>query len=246
MKAYEEWKIKPFQGIGVSHFSEYTPSNSFIFDKKILSGSEWTQAIKMNINYANLAGVPGVNSGSNMPNLLCRHCGKEREILSHVLGSCPHNNTMVIARHNKIKNKISEELNKKGYDCFEEVHAIDNHGSHRFCDIIAFERNTNKAFIIDPTIRFEKNDALQGDDIHREKCEIYNGCIPYLKEKYLESYGERDFQVLGLWFGSRGTISKNVFFFDKFHLPKNLLKILSQTIICDSVKIVNFHIYSNS
>lgn len=83
----------------------------------------------MNVNYA----------------ILCRLCGKEKETISHVIGSCPRNNTIVtISRHNKIKNKITEELKKKGLDCFEEVHAIDLNGSNRFCDIVELDKRAVK------------------------------------------------------------------------------------------------------
>ncbi|CAH1404655.1 unnamed protein product [Nezara viridula] len=45
-------------------------------------------------------------------------------------------------------------------------------------------------------------------EVEREKKNTYDKCIPFLKEKFRETFGEREFTVRGLWFGSRGTIPK--------------------------------------
>uniref|UniRef100_A0A8D8ZDL9 Uncharacterized protein n=1 Tax=Cacopsylla melanoneura TaxID=428564 RepID=A0A8D8ZDL9_9HEMI len=80
------------------------PADQFITHKNALSSSEWTAAsIKLNVNYANLAGVPGAQSETRSSNL-CRHCNREKEIPSHVLGACPHNENLITARHHRVKN----------------------------------------------------------------------------------------------------------------------------------------------
>ncbi|CAH1405609.1 unnamed protein product [Nezara viridula] len=49
---------------------------------------------------------------------------------------------------------------------------------------------------------------LLAGEVEREKKNTYDKCIPFLKEKFRETFGEREFTVRGLWFGSRGTIPK--------------------------------------
>ena len=66
--SFESWCDLKYQGSGVVHFGTYTASNDFVYNKNTLSSSEWVAAIKLSTNYANLNGVPGVNSTSN----LCR------------------------------------------------------------------------------------------------------------------------------------------------------------------------------
>ncbi|KAK9505486.1 hypothetical protein O3M35_009530 [Rhynocoris fuscipes] len=51
-----------------------------------------------------------------------------------------------------------ESLTNKGYTCYEEVYAVDDEGTARYADIIAFKPNSNEAYIIDPTVRYEVND----------------------------------------------------------------------------------------
>ena len=59
--SYEEWASLSWQGIGVMHFEECKFANNFMVDKIHLSSSEWTSILKLNVNYANLRGVPGNN-----------------------------------------------------------------------------------------------------------------------------------------------------------------------------------------
>uniref|UniRef100_T1HRZ2 Uncharacterized protein n=1 Tax=Rhodnius prolixus TaxID=13249 RepID=T1HRZ2_RHOPR len=73
--AFEEWTRCKWQGIGAQHFRDAPKLNKFLFDKRILTGSEWINAIKLNSNYAPLRGVPG--AGGQMVGevgTLCRKC----------------------------------------------------------------------------------------------------------------------------------------------------------------------------
>ena len=135
-------------------------------------------------------------------------------------------------------------MTEKDFTCFDETHAIDSSLRHRFSDIIALDKKSNKAYIIDPTVRFECNDDDQDEKINAEKAAIYEPCIPYNQQKFKE-YGDREWSVIGLWFGSRGTISSGVInFFDKFNLDKSALLNIAETILIDSIQIINRHIYS--
>lgn len=238
-RAYDKWCEKSFQGIGVKHFGTLTACNRFILNKQPLSSSEWVASIKLNTNYANLNGVPGSQNSSN----LCRKCGKEKETPAHVIGSCSANNTLIMNRHHRTKHSITDLLREKHFECFEEVHAIDTDGRHRFSDIVAFDRGS-KAYIIDPTIRFESNDEDQDTKVQDEKNGIYKKCIPFYNEKYSEIFGHRDWSVIGLWFGSRGTVGANtVKFFNDFKLDNSKLVDIAEHILIDSIRIINQHIY---
>lgn len=241
-ESFDKWCNLKYQGSGVIHFKNHTPSNDFVYNKNTLSSSEWVSAIKLNSNYANLNGVPGIGSSSN----LCRKCGKESETIPHVIGRCPSNNLLITSRHHSIKNQIADQLRTKGFTCFEEVYAIDSEGRSRFSDIIAFQHNSTKAYIIDPTIRYETNDISQDQNIKDEKENIYSKCIPFYNEKYMESFGERDWCVRGLWFGSRGTFGNSVIeFFREVKLDNSVLKQMSEEILSKTIHIINAHIYSS-
>ena len=131
LKSFHEW-----QGLGVQNFATFPKCNNFITTRHGLSSSEWTAAIKLNTNYANLRGVPGVSSEST----LCRRCGKEKETPFHVIGSCSYNGLLINSRHHNTKHQLRQLLEKKGYHCYEEVFVVDCEGSRRFSDIIVFRR----------------------------------------------------------------------------------------------------------
>lgn len=239
--AYERWCKLPYQGSGVIHFSNHTASNDFVYNKNSLSSSEWVSAIKLSINYANLNGVPGVSNSSS----LCRKCERENETIAHVTGSCPSSSRLVTSRHHSVKHVIAELLREKGFECFDEVYAIDTDGKSRFSDIIAFDLKSKNAFIVDPTIRYENNDTNQDDVITKEKREIYEKCIPFYAERYRETFGERNWSVRGLWFGSRGCIGNSVInFFKEQKLNCDKLKDISEMILVKTISIINNHIYN--
>ncbi|PSN32420.1 Meiotic recombination protein DMC1/LIM15 [Blattella germanica] len=84
---------------------------------------------------------------------------------------------------------------------------------------IAFQ-DSNKGWIIDPTIRMESH-ADQPVEVHNEKCSIYNATISYYKNKYQL----KDIVVLGLMVEARGTItSQFVQFCRQFNLDKIFIK----------------------
>ncbi|PSN57783.1 hypothetical protein C0J52_07265 [Blattella germanica] len=93
-------------------------------------------------------------------------------------------------------------------------------GSTRRIDMIAFQ-DTNKGWIIDPTIRMESH-ADQPIEVHNEKFSIYNATISYI---YKNKYQPQDLVVIGLMVGARGTItSQFVQFCRLFNLDKNFIK----------------------
>uniref|UniRef100_A0A224XSQ7 Putative secreted protein n=1 Tax=Panstrongylus lignarius TaxID=156445 RepID=A0A224XSQ7_9HEMI len=69
-----------------------------------------------------------------------------------------------------------------------------------FVSLILWHSRTveKRPLLLIPRFRFESNDTEQGMKVDKEKRDIYEKCIPYLKEKYREKFGERQFQVKGL------------------------------------------------
>ena len=237
---YENWCKMNYASMGVKHYAIHPRANRFVSEKCGLSGSEWTAAIKLSFNYANLAGVPG----TQMSNRYCRRCGNgEIETIAHVLGKCAFGLNRRIARHHTLKHKLANMLREKGLYTVDEAYCEDQAGSSRFIDILAFQPGTNRAYIIDPTIRFEGNDDMD-KTVREEKERIYRPCIPDLGERY-KAYGRREFEVLGIWLGARGTVGRSlVELFERFGLDKSKLPELAETALTDSIRIIHHHIYA--
>lgn len=150
-----------------------------------------------------------------------------------------------VANKSNSKHQLTKLLRDKNFPCFEEVYAIDTDGRSRFSDIIAFDPKSTKAYIIDPTIRYETSDIEQDKKICEEKQQIYEKCIPYYNEKYAATFGVRDWNVRGLWFGSRGTVGDSVLrFFSELKLDICNIKKLSEEILIHTIQIINSHIYT--
>ena len=170
----------------------------------------------------------------------CRHCHNEIEVLSHVLGSCPHGETLRNARHHKIRSSIAKALRDSGFKVYEEVHGLSTCGSSRRIDMIAFNNN-KMGYIIDPTVRFETS-KNQPDDVNNEKKQIYEPTIPY----YIQEYKLESIEVIGILIGARGTIPhKFVCFCKDFHLPNSLIQSVALTSLKYSIYILRNHLYQN-
>ena len=70
-------------------------------------------------------------------------------------------------------------------------------------DIISIDRKNDLGYILDPTVRIEK-DLSQAHLVNEEKKKHYQPCCNYLSEKCKINTWE----VIGVLFGSRGTITK--------------------------------------
>ena len=240
---FEEWANKPNQGVGIRHFQDFKKGNSFVHKKNTLSSSEWTAAIKMNSNYANLRAMPSAKKSAQ--NILCRHGCRENQIetIPHVLGYCKRTEYRRNQRHHAAKRQIASLLKEKGYQCYDEVKCVDSDGSTRYIDILAFEPNSNRAFIIDPTIRFEANRDVAAE-VQADKEKIYTKCIDDVERKFSPLHGSRQYEVIGVWIGSRGTITSSVIeFFDRFGLNKDALVGLAEEVLWHSIRMIHTFIY---
>lgn len=237
---FETWSAMDYSGVGVKHFKTYTKANRFVCDKKGLSGSEWVAAIKLTNNYANLAGVPGNSQASSRR---CRRCGRETESVSHVLGACDYGTLRRNARHHKVKHALASLLSSKGLRVIDEAPCSDAQGSMRRVDILAIDERSKKAYIVDPTVRFETN-ADVDKSVRDEKRSIYESCIPDLQRRY--GHEDYTYEVFGVWFGARGAVGESALeLFDKFDLPKERISEIAVGVISDSVRIIHHHIYGS-
>lgn len=232
---FSVWCNYPSKGKGIALFDECRASNKWILDRKGLSASEWTNCIKMIPNVAPVRSIPGRSKDGTR----CRYCN-ETETLSHVLGSCQHGMLLRNARHHRIRSLIAAALKNRGMTVFEEVHCTAELGSNRRIDIIAFDQVSRDGYIIDPTIRMEK-EKIQPAEVYDEKRQIYEPCVPDLMQKYQL----KRIDVIGLLVGARGTIT--TFFEDfrkKFQLPTTLRNEVVLTTLKGSSQILQHHLYS--
>ncbi|KAJ4452015.1 hypothetical protein ANN_03529 [Periplaneta americana] len=179
-RSFDSWCQLPHKGKGVVIYEEYPRANSLVSTKRNLSSSEYINAIKMSCNLTAVRSVPGRTFSTTR----CRQPGcNETETLGHVLGFCRKGELLRNNRHHRVRGAIACLLRNKGWEVHEEVHCISEDDSHRRADIIAINRQQQKAIIIDRTIRMER-DLNQAHQVDQENRTIYEPCIPYLKAKY--------------------------------------------------------------
>lgn len=135
---------------------------------------------------------------------------------------------------------IASSLRDKGWKVDEEIYCVDVNGTSRRADIFAYNRATGKGFIIDPTVRME-GDIDQFTAVDSEKKGIYEPCVPYFQSKYNVS----DIEVIGLYIGARGTISKNfVSFSKKNKISLSVIETIVSSVLKISSIICNQHLFS--
>jgi len=184
--------------------------NKMLFNKTGLSNAEWISYFKMISNVAPVRGLQGradIKDGNR-----CRRCGETTETLPQVLGACQFGSLLLNVRHHSIRTMIAYELRAQNYEVDEEVCVLD-----RRVDIISINRPKRKAFIVDPTVRFETNDC-QPVDVDRQQKEIYKPVCDELMKKYNIKF---KIEVIGLLVGARGVIFKD---FHTLSKPLNLPK----------------------
>ena len=111
-------------------------------------------------------------------------------------------------------------------------------------DIIAIDSVRKKGFVTDPTVRFE-HESQQAQDVDAEKKRMYEPCLLYRADKYRLVYGELAWEVIELFSGARGIVSKFVVdFWKRFDLNMCALVDVAQDILSYSVHLISSHIYS--
>jgi hypothetical protein len=142
-------------------------------------------------------------------------------------------------QRDRVEKLIGEALKKTGLEVDYEVHCLAESGSTRRSDMVVIDRAHGKGYIFDPTIRFEAS-LEQPLEVDSEKKRIYEPTIPFFRERT----GIGEWEVVGLLFGARGTITQ--FFEDfrkRFRLPPELTKEISVSVLKDSVSILHNHLF---
>lgn len=241
-----KWSEMPQRGIGVKWFQSCPATNNWISNKKGLTSSEWTNAIKLSMNSMSNRATGGRSAGNPLcRNPTCRE-NKLMETIPHIRGVCPRSENLRNNAHHKIRSSLAHLLKEQKWEVYEEVNceAILEDGSrqNRRADIVALDRLKNCGMILDPTLRWETNNESQDIDINEEKRSIYVPTIPYFREKY----GINNWTVSGLWFGVRGTASPFLkHFFLTNNLPRRRLEELCLTVMKDTLHIIQKHLYAS-
>ena len=193
----------------------------------------------MNANVTALRSVRS-NPGRSIDGNQCRICGAEKETLGHVLGSCTRGELIRNHRHHGIREIIAKALIKKGWKVAQEVHCQAENGSNNRVDIIAYDDKTKEGFILDPTVRIENGESEeQAVAVDLEKRQIYEPCIKDLVYKFQL----KKLEVIGLYVGARGTITKFFQnFMSRFLLPSTITDDILMHALRGSIKIYNHHI----
>ncbi|KAJ4428783.1 hypothetical protein ANN_25776 [Periplaneta americana] len=186
--AFQTWTNHTLRGKGVIVYSDLPKANSWVSNRKGLSSSEWTNALKMSSNIWAVRAIPG----RTLSTTRCRHpdCS-ELETLGHVLGQCPKGELLINARHHRVRHALTTSLKTLNWEIHEEVHCVSSDGSNG---------RLKRALVLNPTIRFERN-LNQATEVDIEKKSIYEPCLPYLSQKY--NVPLKQWPVIGLLFGSR-------------------------------------------
>ena len=241
-REFKKWTELKLRGAGVSLFQEVKAHNKWLTPEEGLLNSEFTDLVKLSTNSAPVRGIPGRSRDGGQ----CRRCSNssnetqtQTETLHHVLQYCPFGRLARINRHNQIRTILAKELRRQPFEVHEEVAGLADNGYVRRIDIIAIDRKTEKAVIIDPTVRF-KTGLDHPKEVHEEKKRIYEPTIGYYKEKYQVE----DIEVVGLLIGARGTIT--AFFRDfckRFNIPESCMKTIAQAAVRGSINILRSHLY---
>lgn len=235
MDEFKKWCDLPVKGKGVVLFAEVPYANSWLKNRKGISSGEWITALKMNGDVAAVRALHGRSQdGHRCRNTFCY----EIETLAHVLGFCAKGELLRIQRHNDVRTAIADAFREEGWNVVEEVSCIATNGSNRRIDILIHDGDNG--FILDPTIRMENNQN-QANEVNEEKQSIYVPCVDYFQKIYKLN----DIEVIGLFFGARGTITNFIENFRKcFKLKKELIVKIVLIIVKYSIRILNNHIFT--
>jgi hypothetical protein len=242
LASFNAWAKLPQKGKGVSMFAETPRSNKWVYTKKGLSCSEWTNSIKMSCNVAAVRAVPGRSTNTNR----CRTSDcNEIETIAHVLGRCNKGELLRNTRHHTVRTIIADAFRKqRRWEVHEEISCISTDGSTRRADIIAIRTDKKQALILDPTIRFEQG-PNHAEDVDEEKKRIYQPCIEDLSKRY--KIPADKWEVVGLLVGARAAIpSFFTVFLKRFSIPLSILDIIVPSVLKNSISILHNHLYNNN
>jgi hypothetical protein len=100
-----------------------------------------------------------LNSLIPQARVACRRCGAQLETLAHVLGQCTHTESMVIKRHDSIRNFVSSTAARKLETKILEEPSIKTPEGILKPDLIILHQK--RVHVVDVTVRYEDVGYLQ-------------------------------------------------------------------------------------
>jgi hypothetical protein len=145
-------------------------------------------------------------------------------------------------RHHFIRSLIATELRNLNLEVYEEIHVNGQNDSNRRIDIFAMNQSKEIGYIIDPTIRMEYSND-QALLVNEEKKNIYTPCVQDIKLRYKFKH---NVEVIGLFIGARGTITKfcEQVLTKQLKLPKEICNQIALAAVKGSVSILKHHLYN--
>nr|BAX24492.1 reverse transcriptase [Beryx splendens] len=178
---FEKWAELSVQGMGIRVFKDDRISNHWL---KNPSGCKMTEAqfiLAAKLRTATYPTRTFLNWGRHVRKhgKLCRACGKEKETLIHITGSCIKLKKNRMRRHNTICNMVETYAKKKKWEIHREKHLRLPCGQLGVPDMIAVKIDT--AIILDVTVRFETNGSVL-EEAERVKKRKYTPFIAAVKK----------------------------------------------------------------
>ncbi|KAJ8675899.1 hypothetical protein QAD02_011685 [Eretmocerus hayati] len=191
----ERWAAQELQGQGGKEFQSKWCNDRL--RRPLLKHSRFGEAIKMRTNTLPTKVSMYRASGRTDGDVSCRRCHVRSQTLGHVLGECISTKACKIYRHDEVKNLIAARSAMRN-QVFVEQSFRSRTGALLRPDPVV--KNEDRAYIVDVTIRFEREENLKRGAI--EKLNKYRQLITTVKQELNVSL----VKVLPVVLGSRGAI----------------------------------------
>lgn len=233
-KEHESWAALTSQGKGVKAYKGDKIGNEWLYRPSLLKPCRYITALKLRANAA--GDKVSLNRAAKTNDILCRHCKVLPETLGHILGQCTYTKPMRIKRHNEIRDLIETHvLAHKSMTVSKEVRINDPMVGNLQPDLII--QDGKRVLVVDVTVRHEDGDLMTRG--MREKLTKYHA----LKDTLTSKLGVKDFQVLPIVVGTRGTMPQQTLAcLRELHIRgRGLLRTISMIALRGSIE--TYHIF---
>ena len=163
-----------------------------------------------------------------------------RDTLNHLMSRCDISKEMRRIRHDRIMDKLAEQLRKNNYEVILEP-LIPSKPSDKKPDIVAYHREKHKVLVWDPTVTGDLRDLDEAEYKKREKYDVED-VHKWLNEKFPSGskYGSRrlTIEVSGIALNWRGAWSEYSYeALREEGLTKKFIELLSMIVLEESHKI---------
>ena len=107
-----EWSQALCQGRAVEHFTMERASFTWMRNGMGLSEDQWKFALKARLDV--LPTRANLQRWGIVEDATCQRCHKGKETIAHVLCHCPCNEAEMVARHNRVANRLVKEAEEQG------------------------------------------------------------------------------------------------------------------------------------